>query len=127
MPVDASRKLIAGVLGRCTLTKGESAAREPGQDWTDLKMCWPWLQACTRKPKTAAKEAYRLLIKCLMTYEVRAPFLSFPCFIHSLCLPIRSDLAGQERMAGNPGRAIAGCRMHACSPSAPHSVETQEP
>lgn len=33
--------------------------------------CAAVLQACTRKPKTAAKEAYRLLLKCLSTYEVR--------------------------------------------------------
>lgn len=33
--------------------------------------CASVLQACTRKPRTAAKEAYRLLIKCLATYEVR--------------------------------------------------------
>ncbi|GAB4818111.1 hypothetical protein N2152v2_005157 [Parachlorella kessleri] len=31
--------------------------------------CAEVLQACTRKPKTAAKEAYKLLTKCLGTYE----------------------------------------------------------
>lgn len=30
------------------------------------------LAACTRKPRTAARESYRLLSKCLATYEVRA-------------------------------------------------------
>ena len=34
--------------------------------------CADTLGACTRKPRTAAREAYRLLSKCLATYEVGA-------------------------------------------------------
>ncbi len=34
--------------------------------------CADTLAGCTRKPKTAAKEGYKLLTKCIVSYEVRA-------------------------------------------------------
>lgn len=37
-----------------------------------LSACADALGACTRKPRTAARESYRLLSKCLATYEVGA-------------------------------------------------------
>lgn len=58
--------------------------------------CSDTLRACTRKPRTAARESYRLLTKCLTAYEVRTA-LRFP--IASPSTPANTSLLQSPGLA----------------------------
>ncbi|EFN55512.1 hypothetical protein CHLNCDRAFT_133922 [Chlorella variabilis] len=79
--------------------------------------CADTLAACTRKPRTAARESYRLLTKCLTTYE-DAPASELPGAVPAaaavVCDFIRSPDMFQFDLAANPAVAqLAASPQHA--------------
>jgi hypothetical protein len=70
-------------------------ALSPADERRLYAACADTLAGCTRKPRTAARESYRLLTKCLATYEVRrwAPTAEQAAGRHAAAL---QEAAGQR-------------------------------
>ncbi|PRW57750.1 Eukaryotic translation initiation factor 3 subunit M [Chlorella sorokiniana] len=82
-----------------------------GGERTLYTACAETLAACTRKPRTAARESYRLLSKCLATYE-GAPAAELPSAVPAAVQVvsefIRSPDMFQFDLAANPAVAQLG-------------------
>lgn len=115
----AKRAGLADILLPVIKAHADGWAAELGLDAAGerrlLSACADALHACTRKPRTAAREAYRLLSKCLATYEVRAAECDSRLCRRSLCWlwPCR------RRRAMRRGIQAAAARSRAPRPALP--------